>query len=327
MSSQTPIAVYLSSQTPIAAVQPGTLRLAMNHFTYKECIHYYDYGWKKLDNFAPLPQTECKYSMIVADGRLYIVVHERLYRNSGNFYRYDAEQNKWISLEPMSKATNHMVYLNGFIYALHESRDVERYDVSQNRWEKVQQLPLDPQKLCVVAFKGRIFATVLTFYGLYTFCELLLYHPSRNMWQRDVLKEFDGVRKDHYSTKVLFFIHKTQYYKISQQIPKSLWERAPLFTVHVLDVQECNHGEIICTIKDEIKQDPKPDGENTFRIHDEVFVYDDEKGFVYQVGTMKLEPRICNRMKSNVVRFTFDKRKTLYKPNSDSDEEPGLFHP
>ena len=74
--------------------------------------------------------------------------------------------------------------------------------------------------------------------------------------------------------------------------------------VNILDVQVCDDGEIICNIKDEIKQDPKPNGKNTFRIYNEVFVYDYETGFVYNVGSTKMEPELGKKdckMTSNVV--------------------------
>ena len=319
--------MHLSSQTPVAAVR-------QEKYPYEESIHYYDDGWWKLDNFAPLPQSKHNFSMIVADGKLYMAGSKNSSCDSGDFYRYDAEENKWTSLEPMSKATNHMLYLDGFIYVIHGSGDVERYDVLQNRWEKVQRLPICPARFSAVTFKGRIFACVFVTetrhnpsdYNFYY--ELLIYHPSKDIWQRtDVMKEQDGDSSDNFFLFVLIFIHKEQCYRIVERTAFNL-NAIPVFRVDILDVEVCDDGEVIYTIKDEIKQDPKPDGKNTFCIHNKVFTYDYGTGFVCDVETMKLEPELCEqecKLTSNIVMFTFDKRKTLYKPDSDSDSEADLF--
>ena len=312
-----PLYVYFL-QTPIAAVKEET-------YPYKESIHQYDYGWWKLGNFAPLPQRTCESSMIVADGRLYMAGSKNSSSNVGGFYRYDAEQNNWISLQPMRKVTNHyhLVYLNGFIYVVYGNAcrwagDKERYDISHNRWENVRQLPLTPRLFSAVTFKRKIFASVLvwdTEPEFQDYFELLIYHPSKGTWQRtDVLKERDSARDiNYFLSKSLLFVDKEQCYRIVTERNVDLDIRT--VSVSILDVQVDEDGEVICTIKDEIKQDHKPDGNNTFRIHDEVFVYDYETGFVYYIGTKKLVgPDLRTKeykMTSNIVMFTYDQRKVL----------------
>ena len=270
--------------------------------------------------------------MIVADGRLYMAGSKNSSSDLGDFYKYDAEDNKWISLQPMRrKARNdcYLVYLDGFIYLIsadHISDDVQRYDMSQNRWDKVKPIPLYLYRSSVVAFKGRIFASVFVFeeipnsYDHIYYYELLIYHPKKDMWQRtDVIKECDGFGNDNFHSKLFLFIHNEQCYRVIIYFMQDTQQLT--VKINILDVQVCDDGEIICAIKDEIKQDPKPDRKNTFRIHNEVFVYDYKTDFVYNVGTMEREPELGKKackMTSNVVMFTFDKRKTLRKPDSDS---------
>ena len=94
----------------------------------------------------------------------------------------------------------------------------------------------------------------------------------------------------------------------------------PVTTVNILDVKFQDDDEVTCTVGDDIKQDPKPAGEDIFCIHDEVFVYG--HNFVYSAGTKSelnhqgknavekwCRKRNLGTISSNIVIFTFDWRK------------------
>ena len=309
------------SQAPIAAIR-------RDRYPREESIHYFTYSWWELDNFAPLPQLSDNFSMVVADGRLYIAGRKK-FGGSGVFYRYDVDENEWISLQPMVQIRDRlrMLYLDGFIYAISDyacrsTRAMERYDVSKNRWEKVQGPPLDPRVPSVVTFKGRILASVYVFEAkpkTRRYYDLLIYHPSKNMWQRtDVTKNFDieNERNNNCFQSVLLFIHKEECYRVvmhrdfvsTQTVTVSV-------TVNIVGVEVCDDGEVICTIKDEIKQDPKPAEQNAFRIHNEVFVFDYGTGFACSANLCTEEHKLI----SNIVTFTFDKQKLLDRNDPEPD--------
>ena len=286
----------------------------------KQSVHFFDSRWIHLKKFAPLPSMTDYFSVIVVDGRLYLSTRKG-FLSKNNFYRYEAEENKWIPLQRMIKemsyhSTAHMLYLDGFIYSINEeTKHMERYDILQNRWEQVQPIPHKAKKFSGVTFKGRIFASILVFdyhddpAHQQGFHELLIYNPGEDMWQRsDILEGNNPIGFDILATQRFLFIHEEQCYRIDIQPIQG--NDSETVTVNVVDVQVCGDGNINLTIKEEIKQDPKPAGRDTFRIHDKVFVY--KRGCVYKDGPMNvMTPNQTTEIYSNIVMFTFDKRKVL----------------
>ena len=285
--------------------------------TKMESIYYLGCQWWKLENFAPLPALTDNFSLIVVDGRLYLST-DKSYTSGDDFYRYEAEENKWIPLQPMIKKKGfydacHLVYLDGFIYFINKRTEhMERYDVSLNRWEEVQPIP--GEAFSAVAFKGRIFASVFVcaHHDNPAHYELLIYNPSKDMWQRsDVCEGNNPTDRNMYmhSAKRFLFIHEEQCYRVDMQSVQG--SESGTVTVNALDVQVCDDGKVECTIKDEIKQDPKPAGRYTFRIHDKVFVYAmyATGNSVYKFKLMKETPDHNIRITSNIVMFTFDRHK------------------
>ena len=294
-------------------------------------IQYYKDGfWTGIEFFSPLPQQNHDFSAIVADGRLYA---GKKSTSDPDFFMYNTEENKWIAMQQMTQATrcDHMVHLDGFIYAIgkdsQERCNLERYDVTQNRWDTMQSPPHQYiRRRSVVTFKGMIFA-IMTLQPQPTdepVDELLIYHPNKNIWQRT------GVNRQWVnivSVQIPFlFIHKERCYRIviDYTLPEEYEDDEdviPVTTVNILDVQfKDDDDAVTCTVGDDIKQDPKPAGEDIFCIHDEVFVYG--HNFVYNAGTKSelnhqgtnAVERWCRKrnlgtISSNIVIFTFDRRK------------------
>ncbi|XP_072044625.1 kelch-like protein 25 [Amphiura filiformis] len=100
--------------------------------------------WVNLDKFATLPEF-AKY-LIVADGLLYAV------GNKAGFYSYQAADNKWVQLPPMSHCHDNTTFLSlgGHIYSFAIILEgpsatgriiMERYDINEKKWEVVKPPP------------------------------------------------------------------------------------------------------------------------------------------------------------------------------------------
>ncbi len=296
--------VYLQGQIAI------TTTCTNNKFEYFDLK---EKQWTKVRSMRTLDWVP---SLIVVDDKLFAAggvekVYEEEYDSDPDYFEveryrveyrrecrlYNAEQNKWSHLPPMSIACKPLlVYLNKCIYAICGktnsglTRDVECFEIAANKWKNVDSLPyLTFTCTSAVVCQGSILV-----YGQHlpdhsgpstkqSRGEILVYNPSSD---KSVSRFTEVEEVVPAKPKPVLVVHKNQCYRVAfHAVPPNpncsnkevLWRtgcREFLPVVNVLELRSSRSNTIsTVSLGEAVKQDFIPPNQlGAFRIEKDVYI-------------------------------------------------------
>ena len=246
----------------------------------------------------PYDGTASRYGFLVIGNRdLYVaggkhsVPEEDDWIHENNFFKYDMEQNSWVTLPPMEIQHEPLLFeSDGYIYSVgkehsecmrykEEEYGIQKYSIAEKKWEGIECNFEDSSVVGCVLFRGCLLILMHDAYdpmdrGTHTFG---LYNTATDKWSKARWKKTPNAKQTREGPMIFMYkdnVYVIRYFKVKNSKPRIM--KAHIFRL------ECDF---------ESKKPSVTEAEEV----------DSKEAFGVDVNEIeKLNPRI---------NFTFDKRK------------------